>query len=249
MLLSIAVDLSKALPQRRRIPPQQLALISAVDPLVWKVMRKTVDLGRRIELCSMDCHCHDIAIGLYEQERDGGPRFLVHTYSALPDASERAGFLRSALQRVGGLVPCTDAPECLRFECAGAHTRALKRMFLDLCKRESSDTLDPKPLTAFDKKADGELTACKLGGAYDIVSEDGSEAGQKRAVAVAKGFAKLCEMNWSEEEPTRVSFNCGLDHDGLIGFLMFRAQNVRAAMKDGELAASRGVLAAPSQQK
>ena len=212
-------------------------------------MSKTLDLGRRIELCSMDRHCHDISLGLYEQEREGGPRFLVHTYSALPDASERANFLKSALERVGGLVPCTDAPECLRFSCGGAHTRALKRMFLDLCKLESSEALDPKPLTAFDKKADGELTARTLGGgSYEIVSEDGSDTGQKRAVALAKGFAKLCEMTWSEDDPMRVSFNCGSDHDALIGSLMFRAQNVRAAMKDEVLAASRGVLAAPSQQ-
>jgi hypothetical protein len=31
--------------------------------------------------------------------------------------------------------------------------------------------------------------------------------------------------------------------------MMFRAQNVRAAMKEEEMAAGRGVLAAPSQQE
>jgi hypothetical protein len=212
-------------------------------------MSKTLELGRRIELCSMDRHCHDISLGLYEQESDDGPRFLVHTYSALPDVSTRVDFLKSALERMGGLVFCNDAPEYLRFDCGRVHTRALKRTFLDLCKLESGDALDPKPLTAYDKKADGELTARTLGGgAYEVVSEDDSEAGQKRAVAVAKGFAKLCEMDWSEAQPTRVSFACGSDHDRLIGVLMFRAQNVRAAMKDEDFAAARGVLAAPSQQ-
>lgn len=212
-------------------------------------MSKKLELGRRIELCSMDRHCHDISLGLYQQEEGDGPRFLVHTYNAIPEAATRAEFLRQALERMAGLVPCQDAAECLRFDCGSTHARALKRTFLDLCKLENGDSLDPKPLTAFDKKADGELTARMLGdGAYEIVSEDGSETGQKRAVALAKGFAKLCEMEWTEAAPTRVSFSCGADHEKLVGFLMFRAQNVRAAMKDEELAAARGVLTAPSQQ-
>ena len=44
-------------------------------------MGRTVDIGRRIELVSMDPHFHNISIGLYRQSRPAGPEFLIHTYS------------------------------------------------------------------------------------------------------------------------------------------------------------------------
>lgn len=39
-------------------------------------------IGQRIELVSMDSHCRDITLGLYEQNSGGGTLFRVHTYSS-----------------------------------------------------------------------------------------------------------------------------------------------------------------------
>ena len=212
-------------------------------------MSKTLDLGRRIELQCMDRHCGGISIGLYCREAPDGFRFLVHTYSGIDGTEERIAFIRRALQVAVGLDPVPGSPDHLRFPCGAPHMRAIKRAFLDLCKLETGAAPAPKALTADDKKAEGRLTARGLGaGAYEIVSEDKSERGNQRAVAVARGFAKLCEMELSGDPATRIAFGCGLDHDPLIGMLMFRAQNVRAATREEEEASARGILAAPSQQ-
>ncbi len=60
-------------------------------------MNRTPNIGKRIELISMDSHFADISIGLYEQDSGGKPVFLVHTYSTLAGAPERMKFLVSAI--------------------------------------------------------------------------------------------------------------------------------------------------------
>ena len=52
-----------------------------------------------------------------------------------------------------------------------------------------------------------------------------------------------------DEENCMVAFPCNCDHDAMMGMMLFRAQNVRAAMREEADAASRGVLAPPSQQE
>ncbi len=47
---------------------------------------------------------------------------------------------------------------------------------------------------------------------------------------------------------TGVKFGCGTPHDALMGLLLYRALNARAALRETEMMASRGVLAAPSAQ-
>jgi len=46
-----------------------------------------------------------------------------------------------------------------------------------------------------------------------------------------------------------VVFPCGRPHDELMGLLLPRALNARAALREEEMAASRGMLVAPSAQK
>lgn len=213
-------------------------------------MGKTLDLGRRIELQPIDKNCHDISLGLYLREVEREPRVSVHTYASVPGAQDRVAFLMQALVVMAGLEAAAEQPGWLRFPCGTMHLRALKRGFLDLCKLPSDAPLAPKPMTVFDKKADGDLSAVGVGdGVYAIRPESDDPAGRKRSVAVARGFAKLCEMEGVEGAEDRVRFPCGADHDALIGLLMFRAQNVRASMQEQEQAATRGILAAPSQQQ
>ena len=213
-------------------------------------MGKTLDLGRRIELHSMDKPCGDISLGLYQQDVGGAQRFLVHTYADSDEARGRAAFILEALRVMLGLETAEEDPGMLVFPCGTVHLRALKRAFLDLCKLETGAELSPKPLTAHDKKAAGNLTAVNVGeGTYEIQSEDGGDTGKQRETAIARGFGKVCEMTKDDDSATRVHFPCGQAHDEMIGMLMFRAQNVRAAMQEEEMAAAKGVLAAPSQQK
>ncbi len=210
-------------------------------------MSKTLEIGRRIELYSMDRHCHNVSFGLYERVVDGERRYCLHTYGQKDGVDERKAFLERCLTTMIGLEPVADDPQWLRFPCGSTHERALKRAFLDICKLESSSTPGALPLTAFDKKADCELTVQSLGdGQYEIVPAESD--GQRRAGAVARGFAKLCEIDQSDDDPTRVAFGCGTAHDALMGQLLFRAQNVRAAMREEEDASGRGVLSAPGNQ-
>ena len=213
------------------------------------VMGKTLDLSRRIEIHSMDKHCQDISIGLYREETSAGPRFLVHTYNKSEEAAERVAFIRQTLLTMLGLESAGADSDWLKFSCGADHLRALKRAFLDLCKLETGAPLEPKPLKAFDKKANCDLEAVSLGaGKYQMKSASGEEQATKRATALARGFAKLCEMHELDGERDGVQFPCSSDHQALIGMLMYRAQNVRASMKEEEQSAGRGVLAPPSQQ-
>ena len=213
-------------------------------------MGKTLDLGLRIEIHPMDKYCHDISLGLYRRVGEGGgPQFLVHSYSSKEGVSERVAYIRQALIQMLGMEPVENETGWLQFPCQQEHPRALKRAFLDLCKLETGAPLEAKPLTAFDKKAEGDLTAVSLGdGVYRMQAEEETEASAKRPAALARGYAKICEMDPVEGQPNTVRFPCGQNHDAMVGLLMYRSQNVRAAMQEEEMAASRGTLAPPSQQ-
>ena len=212
-------------------------------------MPQTLDIGERIELYSMDKHCRNISIALYRRDDDRRARFLLHTYSAASEAPARISFLKQALRVLLGLGDSDVDADWLCFPCGHAHARALKRAFLDICKLASDTVLAPKPLAQLDKKAECDVAAEPAGdGAYTIQSREQTEQAPRREKAIARGYIKLCEMTGDDADPTRIAFDCGMSHDALIGFLAYRAQNVRAAAHEEEMAASRGVLAAPGQQ-
>ena len=56
-------------------------------------MSQTLDIGKRIELVSMDRHFHDISLGLYCLDGADGAEFLVHSYSRLAGVPERVAFV------------------------------------------------------------------------------------------------------------------------------------------------------------
>lgn len=213
-------------------------------------MGKTLELGRRIELCSMDQHCENISLGLYRREKGDLQQVSVHSYARGKNINGRIEFITNALAKLAGVVPDVDDPHWLQFECSGFHTRALKRCFLDVCKLEEGPPLPVKPLSVQDKKAGCLVSIVQHGsGVYEVTSAASDDRSIKRCEALAKGFAKVCEMQVDENKKNQIAFTCGCNHDDLMGMLMFRAQNVRAAMREEEMSATRGVLAAPSQQK
>ncbi|MBM3725260.1 MAG: hypothetical protein FJW40_07545 [Acidobacteria bacterium] len=207
-------------------------------------MAHTLDLGRRVELVSMDPHAGDISLGLYREDSPEGPGYLIHTYSANPEAARRVEFLTRAAEVLGG---ARGAPgQRFRFPCQTGHQTAARRLFLEAAKLPTGDELQPRPLTVHDRKSGQDLTVEPLGaGRYRVTTSTADEA---RCAVLANGLRKLAEMDATEGQPV-VAFPCGQDHHELVGLLLPRALNVRAALREEESALSRGQLSAPSSQK
>ena len=195
----------------------------------------------------MDPHFHDISIGLYRQETETGPEYLVHTYSRKPGAPERIEFVIQAMATLGGMQQ--TGPR-LRFTCGDPHQLTVRRIFIEACKLKPDAELAPRPLLIMDKKSNLNITVSSVGaGVYEIRAEAGGDEGGSRVSAIAGGLAKLAEMVRGGSTPEQVAFACQHPHDDAVGTMLIRALNVRAILREEEMAASRGVLAAPSAQK
>ena len=209
-------------------------------------MAQTLDLGSRVELVSMDPHFDDISIALYCP--DGPPCYQVHTYSRLPGADERIAGVARAMQVLGGMEQTSDG--LLRFSCGHAHLFAVKRLFLEACKLPPDQPIELRPLHIFDKKANATIAVASLGqGLYEAHATEQTPGIERRVATIARGLIRLGEMDEVADQPNQVRFGCGHSHDALIGLLLVRAPNVRAAVREAEALASRGVLAAPSSQE
>ena len=217
-------------------------------------MRRVVDIGRRIELIPIDPHFHDISIGLYRQQtvdaRTGqaAPVFLVHTYSQVSGADERIESVIQAMQTLGGMQRTPNG--LLYFACNSAHEAACRRVFLEACKLTSDTPAEPRPLDILDKKSKLTITVNSTGkGVYQVTAESEGRGAARRVSAIAAGLMKLGEMESVDtDNRDTVAFACAQSHDALIGLLLTRAPNVRVVLREEEMEAARGVLAAPSQQ-
>jgi hypothetical protein len=84
---------------------------------------------------------------------------------------------------------------------------------------------------------------------YEVSTDGPRDKSASRVDNITGGLKKLAEIEFVAGEPHRVKFACGWPHDALIGVLLPRALNVRAVIREEEMAASRGMLVAPSAQK
>ena len=217
-------------------------------------MRRIVDIGRRIELVPIDPHFHDITIGLYCQQTvdattgKASPVFCVHTYSRISGVAERIESIRQAMQILGGMLQTADG--LLYFPCKNEHKAACRRVFLEACKLAPNTFAEPRPLNILDKKSQLTIKVDSIGEGVYRVSADGEGRGAARRIsAIAGGLMKLGEMESIEtDDRDTVAFDCAQSHDALVGLLLTRAPNVRVVLREEEMDASRGVLAAPSQQ-
>ena len=215
-------------------------------------MGRLLDLGERVELVSMDPHFHDISISLYRETGKGGASgYLAHSYSGKEGTTERLAFVMRAMAVMGGMVPAPGQPGCLAFACGEEHRAAVKRLFLEACKKATDAEVAALPISIYDKKNDFTIDAVATGGGgYRLATVDGGDDDKvaRRVDGVTRGLIKLAEME-PVGEPGEARFACGSTHDELVGLLLGRALNVRAAMREAEAAAARGVLAAPSAQQ
>ena len=212
-------------------------------------MGRLKDLGRRIELVSMDSQFHDITIGLYEVSSTRPTEFVVHSYSGQPGTSQRVSFISSAMRTLGGMVSGTDDPNYLMFECGLPHRAACRRLFLECCKIPNADALEERSSKSIDKKTGSTIAVVSGGdGLFEITSNDKGEEIDRRLSMIAQGFIKLAELEQLGNSATQVRFPCGLPHDSIMKLLLVRAMNARAAMREQELKSKQGVLLAPSAQ-
>jgi hypothetical protein len=136
------------------------------------------------------------------------------------------------------------------YPCGTWHDRAARRIFLEACKLDPSLPVAARPSTVDDPRTNQTVTVTPLGaGAYRVNTVAADPTVASRAPAVAAGLAKLADLDIDPDDHTVVRFPCGAPHDELVTLLLPRAINVRAALREQEQAASRGVLFAPSAQE
>jgi hypothetical protein len=206
------------------------------------------DLDHRIELVSMDRHCEDITLALYVV--DGGRAATIHSYSGRPGVPARLAWLAKAMQVLGGMRPAGDDGRTVAFRCGSWHESAAKRTFLEAAKLDPAAPIDVRPMEVLDGRTDQMITISALGsGSYRVTAVAKDPTNESRAPAVAAGLAKLAALEIDVDDPTTARFLCGAAHDELVGLLLPRAINVRAALREQEQAAGRGVLVAPSAQE
>ena len=204
--------------------------------------------GRRIELVPMDPHCGDISIALYARQNQG-ELAVVWTFSRRPGAAERVKAVARSIAVLAGLEPVEGRPATLRFGCGDWHEAALRRAFLEACKLGPDGEPAVRPLEVHDRQTGQAIRAVHIGGGTYRVEASGIEESQtSRAPAVARGLAKLAQLDPGPDDVT-VAFPCGARHDALVGLLLPRALNVRAVIREEEMQAARGVLSAPSARQ
>ncbi|MBI00886.1 MAG: hypothetical protein CL783_00180 [Chloroflexi bacterium] len=212
-------------------------------------MGRLKDLGRRIELVSMDSQFHDISVGLYEVSSVKPVEFVVHSYSGQSGVSQRVSFISSAMRTLGGMVSGINDQNYLMFECGLPHRAACRRLFLESCKLANTDSIEERSSNSIDKKTGSTIAVVsREDGLFEITSDDEGAEIERRLSMIAQGFIKLAELEQLENSATQVRFPCGVTHDSMMKSLLVRAMNARAAMREQELKSKQGVLLAPSAQ-
>ena len=209
------------------------------------------DLGRRIELVAMDPHFHDITVALHRAAgADGAPAYDVNSYSTREGARERLASIVAAMQEVAGMEAAPESPLRVRFACGGAHEQAVRRAFIEACKLAQGEPLAARPMEVYDKKTEATIRVLPEGGGrYRAAADSGGSKVIRRVATVAGGLVKLAGMEQIPASIDQVRFACGHDHHRLVALLLKLALNARGVLREQELAAVRGVLAAPSQQR
>ena len=209
------------------------------------------DLGQRIELVAMDPHFGDISVALHRaMDAAGGPAYDINSYSTRDGARERLAAIVAAMQEVGGMEAVPEAPLRVRFACGEGHEQATRRAFIEACKLDPGQPLAARPMELYDKKTAATIQVTPAGGGVYRATADVDGAKVLRRIAtVAGGLVKLAGMEPLPASVDQVRFTCGHDHHRLVTMLLKLALNARGVLREQELAAARGVLAAPSQQR
>jgi len=208
------------------------------------------DLGTRIELVSTDKHFRDVSIALYAREDAVGWCFRVRSFAGYDGLGERIAYILDAMMTLGGMAR-GNAEDTVRFPCGGEHLSAVRRLFLQACKEKPETAPETPVLSLADKKSELTVTATAKGqGAYELSATGaGAAQAERRLTALRNAVVKLADAQADEAVGQRFSFACGQDHDAMVGMLLQAAPNVRSVMREQEMNAAKGVLAAPGSQE
>jgi hypothetical protein len=199
----------------------------------------------RVELVAMDPQCGDISVALYKRTATDPPVGVVHTYSEHAGASERVVRIAEAMRALGGMEDGGGGGTVVAFPCGAWHPNAAKRIFLEAVKLDESQPLASRPLRIVDRKTGQTITAVGPGdGSYRLLAEGGEDGVPSRAVTAGRGMRKLAQLPDADED-IAFAFECGHEHDALVGMLLPRAVNVRDTLREEEQYAARGLLTAP----
>lgn len=208
---------------------------------------KTLDLGLRVDLLSMDPHFHDISIAIHRSEDRKSTSYLLNSYSMRDGTYDRLLLLAHAMRSLGGMRTAGSNQLSLQFACGQSHETALKRLFVEACKVTPGTEITPRPLWVLDKKNDLTINVEALGnGRYRCIGDRNGAREERRVASIAAGLGKLADL---DVNATDTSFTCGAEHHEIVALLLTRALNVRGALREQENAANRGVLSSPSQQR
>jgi hypothetical protein len=197
----------------------------------------------------MDRHFHDITIALY-RARGAAASAVVHSYSQEVGTAERVTWLAEAMAILGGMRLERGPRATVAFACGTWHDLAARRVFLEAAKVPPQNLPETRPMVAEDTRRGFQIEVESLGdGRYRVRASGGALDAANPASSVAAGLAKLGELSFDDDDPLVVVFPCRANHDTLVGLLLPRALNVRAALREQEAAAGRGVLLAPSAQE
>ena len=193
----------------------------------------------------MDRYCADITVALYLMA--GGTSAVVHSYSGWPEVPGRLDWLAATMRRLGGM---NGSGRTVGYACGAWHERAARRTFLEACKVDPRRSLPAPPVTVDDPRTNQTFTVTPRGGGeYEVSAVAADPMAASRAPAVAAGLAKLADLQLDPDDEASVRFICGAPHDELVALLLPRAINVRAALREQELAAGKGLLLAPGAQE
>ena len=208
------------------------------------------DLGTRIELVSTDKYFRDISIALYAREDDTGWCFRVRSFAGYDGVADRIAHILAAMMALGGMERSQGA-DSVCFPCRGEHLTAVRRLFLQACKEKPDAAPEAPVLTLWDKKSELTVTAAAKGqGTYELSAHgDGAARAERRLTALRNAVVKLADAQADEGAGQRLSFQCGQGHDAMVGMLLQTAPNVRSVMREQEMNAAKGVLAAPGSQE
>lgn len=213
-------------------------------------MGRVKELGPRIELVALDPHFQDISIALHRADAGGAPGYQINSYSSREGAPERLARLASLMVDVGGLSAGREDALTVTFPCGTDHELAARRVFIEAGKIDPAGAAQARPLEVYDKKVDRTIRVTPLGdGAYHVSADDPDNRIAKRVATVAAGLVKLAGMEAVADTVDQVRFSCGRDHHLVVALLLVRALNARGVLREMEMAAARGLLSAPSQQK
>ena len=198
----------------------------------------------------MDPHFHDISIALHRESHGGGPAWRLNTYATRAGAVERLQQIAVAMVEMAAMEAQAGDPLLLAFPCKSDHQLAVRRAFIETVKLDLSQGIQARPLSTFDKKSDASITVRAVGsGAYRITADKDTPLAKRRAATVAGGLVRLAGMSQVQGDAGDVCWDCGHEHETLVGLLLIRALNARGVLREQEMAASRGILSAPSAQK